>query len=100
MSSRYLTLKGLLKFESDSLIFTSSIKFRRVLEAESLNSFFLFFSYKGSYVRAVIKETLRMRCPAIGVIRNIKTPLEIGGFNVDRPALYFSLNLNMCNSPR
>ena len=88
---------GLLKFESDSLIFTSSIP--SYSEGfQGLNA--QFFTFKGSYVRAVIKETLRMRCPAIGVIRNIKNPLEIGGFSVDRPALYFSLNLNMCNSPR
>ena len=56
--------------------------------------------YKMSYMRAVIKEGLRLRSPAIGVIRYIEKPVQIGGYQIDEPALYFALNLHMCNSER
>ena len=55
---------------------------------------------KMSYLRAVLKETLRLHSPAIGTARELEGPLQLGEYYIDRKCVYFGPNLFMCRSER
>ena len=55
---------------------------------------------KMPYLTGVIKEGLRLHPPAIGTVRRIEGPMELNGFHIDKPALYFSVNAVMQTSSK
>jgi len=55
---------------------------------------------KMHYLRAVLKETLRLYSPATGTARIIEEPLELGGYHIDRKAMYFGPQIYMSRSER
>ena len=55
---------------------------------------------KMPYLTGVIKEGLRLHPPAIGTVRLIDGPMELNGFRIEKPALYFAVNSIMQTSPR
>ena len=52
------------------------------------------------YLTGVIKEGLRLHPPAIGTVRLIDGPMELNGFRIEKPALYFAVNALMQTSAR
>ena len=55
---------------------------------------------KMSYLRAVLKETLRMHPPAILMSRMIEGPFEIAGYRIDKKVNYLPAHAFMCLSDR
>jgi hypothetical protein len=55
---------------------------------------------KMPYLTGVIKEGLRLHPPAIGTVRLIDGPMELNGFRIEKPALYFAVNSIMQTSSR
>ena len=55
---------------------------------------------KMPYMKAVLKETLRMNPPAVANARIIDEPLEIGGYSMPAGVVYVPHHYLMCNSER
>ena len=55
---------------------------------------------KMPYMAGVIKEGLRLHPPAIGTVRQIDGPVEIGDYRIEKTALYFAVNSVMQTSSR
>ena len=55
---------------------------------------------KMPYMAGVIKEGLRLHPPAIGTVRQIDGPVEIGEYRIEKTALYFAVNSVMQTSSR
>ena len=55
---------------------------------------------KMPYLRATIKEGLRLHPPAIGNARVIEGPVELNGYLIDKTCTYFAVNAVMQTSSR